>query len=366
MTDNALLSFNRSDSYSVTSAISGTGSLRQIGGGTLTLSGTNSYTGTTTVASGTLKLANVSALGSTAGGTIVQNSGALDLNGLSIGTEALTINGSGGGNGALVNNNASTAAVYNGAVTLGSSAAMGGLGDTTLSGSLNYGTFALTKNGTGTLALTGSQSWGNGASATVQSGTLTYQQASGAMTSVATGTATLNIAASAVVNVNASNHDPFTDDTTSTNHVQIVNDAAGGLKLTAGISAVAGVSGTGSTSVLDGATLITSYICQGGLWIGSGAKLIIAPIIEAGDPLDLQADGLSPLGSSSLSAGDLTALPGSATDAGAAQNGSVNSSDLPSSTGINALNSVPEPSTNLLLLLGALSGIARFICKRKA
>ena len=54
ITDNAALAFSRSDSFAVPNAISGTGAVQQIGGGTITLSGTNTYTGGTSVSSGTL------------------------------------------------------------------------------------------------------------------------------------------------------------------------------------------------------------------------------------------------------------------------------------------------------------------------
>jgi autotransporter-associated beta strand protein len=52
--NNATLAFNRTGSISVSNAISGNGSLKQVGTGTLTLTGINIYTGATTVSNGTL------------------------------------------------------------------------------------------------------------------------------------------------------------------------------------------------------------------------------------------------------------------------------------------------------------------------
>ena len=196
VTDNATLAFDRSDITTVSDVITGSGNVQQMGSGTLILSGANSYSGTTTVSSGILQLANSSALGITAAGTIVQNGGALDLNGLSIGNEALTIFGAGSaGNGALINSNTSAAAVFNGPVTLGGNAAAGGPGNMTLSGAMNYGTYAFTKTGTGALTFTGSIIWGNSATATVQAGTLFYQPAVGAAASVGASTPSLHITA---------------------------------------------------------------------------------------------------------------------------------------------------------------------------
>ena len=56
------LSFNRSDLYTASSAISGVGPLRQIGTGTTALSGSNTYTGTTSIGAGTLLFQNKNAL----------------------------------------------------------------------------------------------------------------------------------------------------------------------------------------------------------------------------------------------------------------------------------------------------------------
>ncbi|KRC81475.1 autotransporter-associated beta strand repeat-containing protein [Sphingomonas sp. Root241] len=52
--DNATLAFNRSDAATFAGLISGTGGVNQIGAGTTTLTGSNSYSGTTTVGAGTL------------------------------------------------------------------------------------------------------------------------------------------------------------------------------------------------------------------------------------------------------------------------------------------------------------------------
>ena len=74
----------------------------------LTLSGVNTLTGPITVTQGTLVAGNASALGSAAGGTIVQSGAALDVNGLNLGAEPVTASGAGvgGAGGAIVNNGA--------------------------------------------------------------------------------------------------------------------------------------------------------------------------------------------------------------------------------------------------------------------
>gem|GEM_PF-518832 len=61
--NNGILAFERSDVVNVNSAISGTGSVQQSGSGTLTLFGTNSYTGKTVVSNGTLNFASITDAG---------------------------------------------------------------------------------------------------------------------------------------------------------------------------------------------------------------------------------------------------------------------------------------------------------------
>jgi fibronectin-binding autotransporter adhesin len=58
----AALIYNRSDDLSVTYNINGNGTLSKQGAGVLTLSGNNSYTGATSIAGGTLRLANTTAV----------------------------------------------------------------------------------------------------------------------------------------------------------------------------------------------------------------------------------------------------------------------------------------------------------------
>jgi fibronectin-binding autotransporter adhesin len=110
ISNNGTLVFNRSNTLAVSASIEGVGELRQIGPGTLTLSGTNLYDGPTTVSAGTLQIGNSSALGSAVAGTTIADGATLDLGGgaavnaLNVGTELVTIRGTGaGGAGVIVN-----------------------------------------------------------------------------------------------------------------------------------------------------------------------------------------------------------------------------------------------------------------------
>ncbi|WP_309277014.1 autotransporter outer membrane beta-barrel domain-containing protein [Comamonas sp.] len=76
--DNGMLKVNRSDAFTLDGVISGSGALNQVGTGTTVLAGSNTYTGGTTIAVGTLQLGNGGTSGSIVGD--VANNGSLAVN----------------------------------------------------------------------------------------------------------------------------------------------------------------------------------------------------------------------------------------------------------------------------------------------
>jgi autotransporter-associated beta strand protein len=158
----------------------GGGSLTKVGTGTLTLTGANTYTGATSISTGILNIQNPTVLGTTAAGTTVSSGATLQLQGgITVGTEALTISGTGatGGTGAL--ENVSGTNNYGGLLTLGAASTISsdagtlnltntgtitgagfgltltGAGIGTISSIIGTGTGTLTKNGAGTWTLSG-------------------------------------------------------------------------------------------------------------------------------------------------------------------------------------------------------------------
>jgi len=148
--NNAAFVLEESGSGTFSGLLSGTGTFEKVGTGTLTLAGSNSFSGASTVTQGVLRLGNDNALGMTAAGTAVTSGATLDLNARNIGGEVVTIAGTGvGGLGALVNNGSGTASglrlALSGAASLGGTARM----DTAFGGIIiNGGTNTLTKTGT--------------------------------------------------------------------------------------------------------------------------------------------------------------------------------------------------------------------------
>ncbi|MDX2036290.1 MAG: autotransporter-associated beta strand repeat-containing protein [Isosphaeraceae bacterium] len=133
------------------------GGLIKIGTGTLTLSGANTYSGATTISAGTLRIGHASALGTTAGNTVVVAGASLDLNGFSI-AEPLRLAGAGlGAGGALINNGSQEATISaNLSRAPGQDFSIGGSANITVIGSISdSNAFTITKVGTNTLTLGG-------------------------------------------------------------------------------------------------------------------------------------------------------------------------------------------------------------------
>jgi autotransporter-associated beta strand protein len=193
LTDNGVLVFNRSDSPTYSGAINGSGSLVQAGAGVLTLLGSNTYTGGTTISAGTLQVGNGAAAGALGTGPM-NDSGALVFNLSGAATFAGAISGNGSltqaGTGVLTLLGNSS---FRGSVTIsagvlqvgngGSGASIGGSISVLDNGSLVFnhtdstalvgavsGSGGLTQAGTGLLTLTGGNCYSG--STTISAGTL--------------------------------------------------------------------------------------------------------------------------------------------------------------------------------------------------
>jgi autotransporter-associated beta strand protein len=99
ITNNGTLAFNRTGTVTqgtnFAAGITGTGALTTSGTGTVILSGTNGYTGATTISNGELRLTSATAINGTSGITV--NSGRLSLDGgITVGSgKSITVNGTG-------------------------------------------------------------------------------------------------------------------------------------------------------------------------------------------------------------------------------------------------------------------------------
>jgi len=293
VTDNGTLAFDRSDTVTFGGAISGTGGLTQLGGGgTLILTGTNAYTGGTTISAGTLQIGNGGTAGSITGD--VTDNGTLAFDRSDSVTFGGVISGSGGlaqlGTGTLILTGANT---YSGGTTIGAGTLQIGDGGTTgsiagnvadnaalvfdrsdnftVSGSIS-GTGTVTQAGTGTVELSGNNTYSGAtdvASGTLQAGSTTAFSANSAYTVTSvldlngfnntigsvtgTGTVTNNGAAIATLTTGSDNSSTtfsgILEDGTSV--LQLAKTGTGTLTLTGANTYSGGTSFNGGTVAVD-------------------------------------------------------------------------------------------------------------------
>ncbi|NKJ22376.1 autotransporter-associated beta strand repeat-containing protein [Dyella sp. SG609] len=150
-TDTLTLGGSYAGANTVSGVISNTGNLVVNGSGSWLLSGANTYAGTTTVQAGTLTAGGANAFGNSKG--LVVNGGTLDFNNFDITAPSLA--GTGGtlqlGGGSLTLNAASGTTGYGGAIAGSGGLTKLGAGTQTLSGANTYS--GATSIGGGTLAL---------------------------------------------------------------------------------------------------------------------------------------------------------------------------------------------------------------------
>jgi len=170
-----------------------TGGLTKSGAGTLVLSNANTYSGPTTVTAGTLNLSNQLAVQSS---TLTMNGGSLVFDSISVPGNAFTFGGlaassSGAGYDIALQNNAGSPAAI--ALTVG-----GNNANTTYAGALSGTGGSLTKSGTGSLTLSGANTY-TGATG-INAGTLSISN-----TATFTNTSAINLSGTGRLDVNVAN-----------------------------------------------------------------------------------------------------------------------------------------------------------------
>jgi fibronectin-binding autotransporter adhesin len=293
------------------------------GGGKLILAAANSYSGVTTIGSGRVEIRNASAFGSTGNGVNL-TAGALELsNNIVVGAEALTLNGDGTGTpagGSL--RNLSGDNTWGGQITLGTGApaqirinsdsgtltldaplgnsaiidggagksiVFGGAGSILVADPIAHGSGTLTKDGAGTLVLTGINTYTG--KTTINAGTL--QLGNGETTGALSTSSEIDLGGTAegqTLRINRSNtvtqgtdfsgsaitgQGGFTQTGSGTTILSSANTYKGATNVSAGTLLINGnqSSATGAVTVASGATLGGTGTIGGAITIQNGGTL---------------------------------------------------------------------------------------------
>src|SRR5271157_4787259 len=295
--DNAVLAFDRSDSVTFGGAISGTGSVVNLGPGILTLTGTNTYSGGTTISAGTLQAGSATAFSPNSAFRV---GSILDLNGFNNTIGSLS------GNGTVLNNGATAATL-----TVGNDNT-----NTTFGGVLENGTsvLQLTKIGAGTLTLTGANTYTGGT--TISAGTL--QIGNGGTTGSIVG----NVIDNATLAFDRSDSVTFGGAISGTGSVVKLgpgtltltgaNTYTGGTMISAGILQIGNGGTTGSIAgnVIDNAVLAfdrSDSVTFGGAISGTGSVVNLGPGILTLTGTNTYSGGTT-ISAGTLQAGSATAF----------------------------------------------------------
>ncbi|HEV2969144.1 MAG TPA: autotransporter-associated beta strand repeat-containing protein [Pirellulales bacterium] len=328
-------------------------SITKTGAGTLTLSGTNSLGGATTVMGGTLNTAGSGTIGT----------GALTISTISGAVSAVNL-----GNSQTVS---SLSGTLSGSVpTLGVAAGVM-LTDSQSSGNtlfpgllINSGAFI--KSGNSSLELNGAPTLNANSVLQVNGGTLRFNIFIGGAATIGTGVTT-TVSSGATLELAGS----VSALSSGSNRVNITNNsgAAAGILVSGTHQHVGGIDGNGTTQVNAGSDLTADHIVQSALVIGGTAGSPALVMIDAsgasGNPLDqssglVLADSLIPSGP--FGAGDIS----SANSIGGTSGGAdPEISLLGSSTVGGNASLVPEPSALVLMLVTLSSVVGEGIVRRR-
>ncbi len=310
VTDNATLALNTGGTFD--NAISGSGQVVKSGDETLTLSGTNSYTGGTTISGGTLVATNVEALGSgdvTDDATLELNTGGTFDNAISgsgqvvkSGDKMLTLSGansySGGtliSDGTLVASNVE--ALGTGDVTNNATLALNTGGDFTNNIS---GSGQVVKSGDDTLTLSGANSYTGGT--TISGGTLVATNVDALGTGDVTNSSTLELNTGGTFDNAISGSGQVVKSGDDTLTLSGANSYTGGTLISGGTLVATSVEALGSGDVTDNAVL---ELNTGGTFdnaiSGSGQ------VVKSGDKTLTLSGANSYTGGTTISGGTLVA-----------------------------------------------------------
>ena len=257
----------------------GAQSITKAGGGTLVLSGANTFTSGVTLSAGELDINNAAALGT---GTFTVSGGSIDNS--SGGAITLSNNNAQNWNASFTFVGSSNLSMGTGAVTLGANPTVTVTAGTLSVGGVIGGVHSVTKAGTGTLTLSGANTFGNGM--TLSAGGLNINNAT------ALGTGTFTIAAGTTIDNTSGGAITVSSNNAQTWNGSFTFTGSNNLNL-----------GTGAVALAANPTITTSagVLTVGGVVSGGGHSITTA---GTGTLVLLAANGYS--GGTTLTGGTLS------------------------------------------------------------
>ena len=363
------LTVNESGTTTYSGVVGGTGGLTKAGTGTLTMSGANTYTGATAINAGTLAVTANNALGTTAAGTSVASGATLDFRNVAYATaEAVTLNG-----GTLATSTGTSS--FAGPVTLGANGNVD-VGGTqlTLSGVIGGAGFGIAKQGSGTLLLSGNNTY-TGAT-NINAGTLTASggnaipDASQVNLANVAG-ATLNLASSETIgnlagggaaggNVTLGANTLTVSQTAATTYAGTISGSGGLTKTGAGTLTLAGANTYAGITNINAGMLVAANAAAlggtgGGTNVGSSARLSIDSVALGAEPVTLNGPGL--FGSGAITSSGSASLAGLVTLAGDSVIAPNGGSTLTLSGPVDGAFGLTTDGNGTLNLNGAVGGV---------
>lgn len=296
--NNGHLVFNRIDSIAYAGIISGAGRLAHVGNGTLTLTGQNSYTGGTTINSGTLQIGNGGTTGAITGDIL--NNGSLVFNRSDSLTYGSVISGTGhfikSGDGILtvLGNNTYTGGttINSGTLQLGNGGTTGAItgnilnnsslifnrGDALTYGNVISGTGGVAKSGDGTLTLTGQNTYSG--STSITAGTLKTSA-----NNVLANSGHITVAEGATLNLDGTNQ--VLQNLTNMGSILLadisaaVNPDARVASVPVSVTVTGDMTNSGTLFINNGNGTVENRYTQNGNWFGdTGSTVHMAAITE--------------------------------------------------------------------------------------
>ncbi len=269
MSGNSSFGATGSDVFTLSGAVSGGFNFTKVGTGVIELNTTNSYTGTTLVSAGTLRITNVNGLGNAGthtSGVTVSSGATLALSNIAIApTLTLSLNGTGAGSvGALSATGTST---WNGNITFAGDSTIASAGSLTLNGTLNNAV-NLTLSGAGSITLASTVGNSSALTTITSNVNLNVNGATVTTTGAQTYNNPIDLGAGTTFTTTSNGATTFAAITNATAQALTISTGSGAISLTGNVGSATALGAINLNST--GTTTITGTVAAASLTTNTG------------------------------------------------------------------------------------------------